>query len=109
MPITRWFHPLAFVLLVPFFALSAFAQEQAAKLTIHWDKVERVSKTTPTLQVVVNPPLRRGTPVHDNAFGALHDLRADYVRFVPWLPYPKLARRRTRAAAAGQDLLGFLR
>lgn len=87
---TRWFQPLAFVLLVPFFAPSAFAQEQPAKLTIHWDQVQRVSKTTPTLQVVVNPPLRRGTPVHDNAFGALHELGADYVRFVPWLPYPKL-------------------
>ena len=43
-----------------------------------------------TLQVVVNPPLQRGTPVHDNAFKALHDLGADYVRYVPWLPYPRL-------------------
>jgi hypothetical protein len=57
---------------------------------VHWDKVTQVSKTSPTLQVVVNPPLRRGTPVHDNAFKALHDLGADYVRYVPWLPYPKL-------------------
>jgi len=57
---------------------------------VHWDKVVRVSQTTPTLQVVVNPPLRRGTPVHDEAFKALRDLGADYVRYVPWLPYPKL-------------------
>jgi hypothetical protein len=28
--------------------------------------------------------------VHDNAFKALHDLGADYVRYVPWLPYPRL-------------------
>ncbi len=90
MLLTRWFHPLAFVLLGLIFALSAAAQGQPAKLTVHWDQVQRVSKTTPTLQVVVNPPLRRGASVHDNAFGALHDLRADYVRFVPWLPYPKL-------------------
>ena len=62
----------------------------ASKLAVRWDKVLRVSKTTPTLQVVVNPPLRRGTSVHDNAFRALHDLQADYVRYVPWLPYPKL-------------------
>ena len=39
---------------------------------------------------MVNPPLQRGTPVHDNAFKALDDLVADYVRYVPWLPYPKL-------------------
>ncbi len=90
MPPMRWFHPLIFALLAVFCAPSAPAQEQSAKLTIHWDHVQRVSKTTPTLQVVVNPPLRRGTPVHDNAFAALRDLHADYVRFVPWLPYPKL-------------------
>jgi len=60
------------------------------KLEVSWSQVSGVSKTTPTLQVVVNPPLRRGTPVHDNAFQALKDLGADYVRYVPWLPYPKL-------------------
>ena len=70
--------------------LPVLAQEPPAKIVVHWDKVVRVSQTTPTLQVVVNPPLQRGTPVHDNAFKALHDLGADYVRYVPWLPYPKL-------------------
>jgi hypothetical protein len=44
--------------------------EQAAatppvNVTINWDKVITVSKTTPTLQVVVNPPLRRGSKIHD--------------------------------------------
>jgi hypothetical protein len=66
------------------------AQNQPLKVTVNWDKVIRISQTTPTLQVVVNPPLQRGTPDHDNAFKALHDLGADYVRYVPWLPYPKL-------------------
>src|SRR5579859_3517215 len=66
------------------------AQESSAQYVVHWDKVTGESKATPTLQVVVNPPLRRGTPVHDNAFRALHDLGADYVRYVPWLPYPRL-------------------
>ena len=70
--------------------LDCAAQDQTAKVTVHWDKVIRISQTTPTLQVVVNPPLQRGTPVHDNAFKSLHDLGADYVRYVPWLPYPKL-------------------
>ena len=60
-------------------------------LHVNWDKVMSVSKTTPTLQVVVMPPLRRGSKIHDRVFQALHDLGADYVRYVPWLPYPKLA------------------
>ncbi len=62
-----------------------------AEVTINWDKVVTVSKTTPTLQVVVNPPMRRGTKIHDRVFQALHELGVDYVRYVPWLPYPKLA------------------
>jgi len=68
----------------------AVAQDAPVKIAVRWDKLVRISQTTPTLQVVVNPPLRRGTPVHDNAFKALHDLEADYVRYVPWLPYPRL-------------------
>jgi hypothetical protein len=70
--------------------LPALAQDPPVKVTVSWDKVTGVSKTTATLQVVVNPMLRRGSPVHDNAFKALRDLQADYVRYVPWLPYPRL-------------------
>src|SRR5438046_3437912 len=68
----------------------SLAQDASAQTAVHWDKIVQESRTTPTLQVVVNPPLRRGTPVHDNAFQALHDLGADFVRYVPWLPYPRL-------------------
>ncbi len=65
-------------------------KDQPAKVAALWDKVTAVSKTSATLQVVVNPPLRRGTPIHDNVFKTLHDVQADYVRYVPWLPYPRL-------------------
>jgi len=64
---------------------------EAASVKVAWDKVIAVSKTTPTLQVVVMPPLRRGSKIHDRLFQALRDLGADDVRYVPWLPYPKLA------------------
>lgn len=65
--------------------------QQAPKVTIRWDKVTVVSETTPTLQVVVNPPLRPGQPLATGAFSALKALGADDVRYVPWLPYPRLA------------------
>src|SRR5579863_313566 len=65
--------------------------QQLPPLTIHWDKVTLVSKTTPTLQVVVNPPLRPGQPLGAAAYKAVKDLGADYVRYAVWLPYPKLA------------------
>ena len=70
---------------------AAMHGQQASKLTIHWDKVTVVSKSTPTLQVVVNPPLRPGQPLSAGSYKAVKELGADYVRYVPWLPYPKLA------------------
>jgi len=63
---------------------------QKADVTVNWDKVVHVSKATPSLQVVVNPPLRRGSAIHDRVFQTLRELGCDYVRYVPWLPYPKL-------------------
>ncbi|QHS51064.1 glycosyl hydrolase family 39 [Edaphobacter sp. 12200R-103] len=73
-------------------SLPGLAQQENAKpLQVDWQKVTITSRTTPTLQVVVNPQLLRGAMLHDPSFKALHDLGADYVRYVPWLPYPKQA------------------
>jgi hypothetical protein len=69
--------------------------------------VTGVSKTTATLQVVVNPPLRRGTPIHDNAFKSLRDTQADYVRYVPWLPYPRLGIAELEPPANGKTSWDF--
>ena len=71
---------------------SAVAQEQATPdLKIDWSKTVFESKSTPTLQVVVNPQILRGSLMHDGTFAALKMLGADYVRYVPWLPYPRQA------------------
>ncbi|HEY5390524.1 MAG TPA: glycosyl hydrolase family 39 [Hanamia sp.] len=78
---------LLFTLLI----LSARLRAQKNTVTINWDKTATVSKTTPTLQVVVNPMLERGSSMHDGTFEALKNLGADYVRFVPWFPYPHMA------------------
>jgi len=86
---SRW-RVFVFLAFASITSASIRAQVPPAKFVVHWDKVVRISQTTPTLQVVVNPPLRRGTPVHDEAFKALRDLGADYLRYVPWLPYPRL-------------------
>ena len=51
----------------------------------------RVSKTLPTLQVVVNPLLERKSKVLNQVFKGLESLNASHVRFSPWFPYPKLA------------------
>ena len=35
--------------------------------------------------------LRPRSPIHDGSFAALKGLGANYVRYVPWEPYPRLA------------------
>jgi hypothetical protein len=64
--------------------------QQAVQLNIQWDKTTVVSKSTPTFQVVVNPPLRHGEPLSAASYRAVKELGADYVRYVPWFPYPRL-------------------
>ena len=61
------------------------------QVNVDWGKTIMVSRSTPTLQVVTNPMLNPGAPIHDASFAALKALGADYVRYVPWLPYPKIA------------------
>jgi hypothetical protein len=102
-----WLRLLALSLVAVAAASPAPAQDKPAEITVHWDKITRVSQTTPTLQVVVNPPLERGTAIHDNVFRALHDLGADYVRYVPWLPYPKLGVAELKPPAGGRTSWDF--
>jgi hypothetical protein len=73
-----------------FAGTGAVLHGQELKLTIDWNKTTVVSKSTPTLQVVVNPPLRHGEPLSEASYKAVKELGADYVRYVPWLPYPRL-------------------
>ena len=56
----RFFPGLLLAILAVFGVSTALYSQQAPKLTIHWDKTTVVSKSAPTLQVVVNPPLRPG-------------------------------------------------
>jgi len=86
-------HTLSALIAVLLCACAAGGQETAKTdaVTVDWTKVVQVSQSTPTLQVVVNPQLLRGAKLHDSSFAALHMLGADYVRYVPWLPYPRQA------------------
>jgi hypothetical protein len=108
--------PLGLFTIVVIFVLSACspkanaptpAPAEKANITVNWDKVVTVSKTTPTLQVVVNPDLSRGSKIHDRVFQSLHDLGADYVRYVPWLPYPKLGVAELEPPADGKTSWDF--
>ena len=88
--------------------LSGNAQHAPNKgLQVDWTKVTSTSRSTPTLQVVVNPQLLRGAMLHDPSFKALRELGADYVRYVPWLPYPKQAVAELEAPKDGKTSWDF--
>jgi hypothetical protein len=59
-------------------------------IAVNWARKIR-NRTTPTLQAVVNPMLRRGSPIHDASLAALHRLSCDFVRYAFWFPYPHLS------------------
>eukprot|EP00051_Salpingoeca_urceolata_P028204 m.485621 g.485621 ORF g.485621 m.485621 type:complete len:640 (+) comp23891_c0_seq1:123-2042(+) len=97
---------MAFVRLLPFWAClvvvaaGAAAGQGAARVSIEWDDVLRISQTSTTLQVVSNPILDRTfnvngkvfpNPIHTNAWASLGALEADFVRYVPWFPYPHVS------------------
>lgn len=77
------------------------------KISVDWNTVMERNKTAATLQVVVNPQLRRGASIHDSSFAALQSLGADYVRYVPWNPYPRLAVPELQPPANGHTFWDF--
>lgn len=85
---TKIFLSLIPIALICLFALNTSAQNA---VTIDWNTQVTISRTTPTLQLVENPMVRPGSPIHKATFKALKELGADYVRYVPWFPYPKMA------------------
>jgi len=80
-----------FVVTLTSFLICGKLSAQKDSLVIDWNKITGISKTTATLQVVENPKVRPSSPIHANTFRALKELGADYVRYVPWFPYPKMA------------------
>ena len=77
------------------------------RISVNWNKVIGVSKTTPTLQLGAFPPNRRGSKIHDQIFAALQGLGADYVRYVPWLPFPRLGVAELEPPAEGKTSWDF--
>jgi hypothetical protein len=78
--------------LVLLVGMPAAAQtNQLAELSIDWQTIIGTTRTTITLQVVENPPLRSGSSIHDNAWANLAALHTDMTRLALWYPYPRLA------------------
>ena len=88
-----------------FFVQLSFAQTN--KLSVDWNNVTGISKTTAALQLVENPMVRPSSPIHKKIFEALKNLNADYVRYVPWFPYPKMAVAELKPPTATETFWDF--
>jgi len=75
-------------------------------IAVAWTKTLH-NRTTPTLQAVVNPMLRRGSPIHDASMAALHRLDCDFVRYAFWFPYPHLSVAELRPPDQNQTYWDF--
>jgi predicted secreted protein len=83
------------------------AEEAPQTVAVQWDRVLKTSRANATLQAVVTPLMARDSRLHDQVWGALKDLHANYVRYVPWLPYPKLAVAELQPPANGKTSWDF--
>ena len=79
--------PLALLVLLSLLPLT-FAD---TTITPNWSNITFTSKTTPTLQMVLNPLVSRASPIHDNLYRTLRTIHPSYARYQSWFPYPKMA------------------
>ena len=107
--VSGWKHASGILITAFLFCNWAPAQSDPNEVKVDWSKVTLTSRSTPTLQVVVNPELLPGAHLHDSAFKAVHQLGADYVRYVPWLPYPRMAVAELEPPTEGKTSWDFAR
>jgi hypothetical protein len=74
-----------------FVLLTACTLNAQVDVKVDWSQLGGPTKTVITLQVVENPPLLRGSAVHENAWKSLRDLNSEKTRLALWYPYPRLA------------------
>lgn len=85
----------------------ANAGARVIPVALDWSDIAAVSRAAVTIEVCVEPPLRRGHPLHDRLFAALHGLGADYAHLQPYNIFPRLAVAELAPPAAGRTSWDF--
>src|SRR5579859_5730806 len=73
----------------------------------NWKDVVSISRAALSIEVCVEPPLRRGQPIHDQLFDALRKAGADYPHFQPYNIFPRLAVAELAPPADGKTSWNF--
>eukprot|EP01084_Bolivina_argentea_P144857 254050_1 len=69
---------------------SIFGNEQVT-VTIQWDSIIAVSKTTPTFQACISPQMLTISPIHDKVYESLTNINADFIRLSFYQLYPQIS------------------
>jgi hypothetical protein len=56
-------------------------------VTVLWDQHQTTVTTHASLQVVSHQYLERSSPIHNESFKLLHDLKPHHARYVPWFTH----------------------
>jgi len=88
-------------------ASASAAEPLAFTVSPDWSDVAAISRANVSIEVCVEPPLRRGHPIHDQLFRALKDLGADAAHFQPYNVFPRLAVAELRPPANGKTFWDF--
>lgn len=103
MPVSKCRFPLSSLgVLLMVWGGSALCQQAPVRVALDWRNVIGVSTANATIEVCLEPPLRRGYPLHDQLFADLHELGADYAHFQPWNVFPRLGIAELRPPADGK-------
>ena len=97
----------SFALLLGFSGVVCAQTAMPPVLTVDWNKTIATTRTTITLQVVENPPLRHGSSIHDAAWANLAALHTQMTRLALWYPYPRLAVAELAAPTQNQTSWNF--
>jgi len=79
----------------------------ALRVAPDWKDIARVSRASVSIEVCVEPPLRRGHPIHDPLWAALKSLGADAAHFQPYNVFPRLAVAELQPPANGHASWDF--
>ena len=77
------------------------------EISPQWSDIVGVSRASATIEVCVEPPLRRAHPIHDQLFAALKSLGADYAHYQPYSMFPRLAIVEPLPPARGRTFWDF--
>jgi hypothetical protein len=85
----------------------AFADGLPVNVSPNWDKVIATSRTDIGIQDCPEPPLYRGSAIHDKIYQLLHDFQGNFSRLQPWYPLPQTAVAELRPPEKTQTFWDF--